>query len=94
MSEAVSGIDHQAVQLVKAAVARAVEVDGFVALGSEGQVHRAVDMLRSARADQMLLGTVERISCAMTEMSHLRRQGRVNAYASRLLRLKKAGEAL
>jgi hypothetical protein len=87
-------VEAQAAFLVKRALLRAVEQDGFVTHASEGQVHKAVDLLRNTRADPSLLCTVEAISCTLLKMRQLHQEGRVNLYASQLLRLRSAAHAL
>jgi len=54
------------------------------------QLHRAIDLLRAGQGDPIRLATVEKMSCVMHPMPHLLRQGRVNAYASAVLKLRRA----
>lgn len=85
--------DH-AISLLKGAVERAATLDGVVAGKVEAQVHRAIDLLRSTSADAELRFRFEQVSCLLFEMSHLLRQGQVNAYSSKMLRLKRAAELI
>lgn len=85
--------DH-AVELLRDAVAGATHSDGIIAGKVEAQVHNAIDFLRGAGADVALILKFEQASCLLYEMNHLRRQGRVNAYASKLLRLRRTVELI
>jgi hypothetical protein len=94
MQDATDAVAAKAVEIAKATLKRAIATDGLIPFAAETQVHRAVDLLRSANADAGLLRAFESTSCAMAEMRHLHRQGRVNHYASRLLRLRRAVDAM
>jgi hypothetical protein len=94
MNDVTDTLAATAVEIAKATLRRAVATDSVIPFAAETQVHRAVDLLRSANADPALLRTFESTSCAMAEMRHLHRQGRVNHYASRLLRLRRAVDAM
>jgi hypothetical protein len=87
-------VEDQAAFLVKNAMLRAVEQDWVVTPASEAQVHKAADLLRSTKADPTLLSKIEAISCTLLKMKHLQQQGRVNLYASQLLRLRSVANAL
>jgi len=79
---------------VRAALLWAIEQDGVITPKSEAQVHKALDLLRRAEGDPALIAKMEAMSCTIMQMGHLRREGRVNAYASQLLRLRRAAYAL
>lgn len=87
-------VRERAIALMKSALAEAARRGGVLVPRAEAQVHQAVDLLRSSQADRDLLAAAERLSCAMMEMNHYRRQGRVNAYASKLIRVRKTCEGL
>ena len=87
-------IRAQAVALMKDAWAQVARQGDLVVPRNEAQVHEAVDLLRVSRADCDLLRTAEFLSCAMTQMRHYRRQGRINAYTSKLIRARKACDAM
>jgi hypothetical protein len=89
-----SAVRERAIALMKSALAEASRRGDVVVPRAEAQVHEAVDLLRMSQADRDLLATAESVSCVMMEMSHYRRQGRINAYASKLIRVRKACEAL
>jgi len=59
----------------------------------ETQVHNALDMLRAAPSDPVLVRRFESMSCTLAELDVYRRQGRVNAYASALRRLERTARA-
>jgi hypothetical protein len=84
----------EAAALVGQAIVRAVEQDGVVSFKHETQVHKLIDLMRSTKAAPELLARLEGISCSLAQLPHLLRDGRVNLYASRVLRLKKAALAL
>jgi len=87
-------IRAQAVALMKGALAQVACQGDVVVARNEAQVHEAVDLLRLSRVDGELLKTAEFVSCVMMEMRHYRRQGRINAYTSKLIRMRRACEAL
>jgi hypothetical protein len=87
-------VGPQAAVIVRLALAEAIEECGMLTPRTHAQVHRAVDLLRDTKADPALLTKIEAMSCTMATMSHLHRQGRVNAYASALLQLRSAASAL
>lgn len=87
-------VRQQATALIKDAMSHAGRHDGLALPRSEAQVHRAIDLLRATSVDNALLAAAESLSCTMREMDQLLRQGRVNAYDSRALRVKKLFEAL
>ena len=61
-------IRAQAVALMKDAWAQVARQGDLVVPRNEAQVHEAVDLLRTSRADGDLLRTAEFLSCAMTQM--------------------------
>ena len=71
-----------------------IEHDGAIAPGELAQVHRTIDELRAAKVDPAALSRMESISCILWSLPLFRRQGRVNAHASALLRLRRAASAL
>lgn len=83
-----------AVTLIKDAVTLAGRRDGLALPRVESKVHKAIDLLRGTSADAKLLAIAESLSCAMREMAELLREGRVNAYDSRALRVRKLFDAL
>jgi hypothetical protein len=87
-------VGHQAAVMVRLALAEAIEECGMLTPQTHAQVHRAVDLLRYTRADPTLLSKIEDMSCTMARMARLHRQGRVNAYASALLQLRRAACSL
>ena len=60
----------------------------------DAQIHRAVDMLRANPSDAELLAVAEWLSCAMAHLCNFRRQGLVNAYQSKLLRIRRTCQGL
>jgi hypothetical protein len=88
------GSEQVAAWRARAELLRAVEEEGYVTPHGDTAVHNALDLARGAGADPMLLRRLEAISCAIAWMRYLRAQGRVNAYASQLLRLRAAARAL
>ena len=92
MSEEQFAARERAIALMKSALS--IRQDDLVIPNMEARVHEAVDLLRISQADNDLLGTAQFVSCRLMEMRHYRRQGRVNAYASKLVRLRKACESL
>jgi len=94
MSHGRSAVRQRAIALMKSALAETSRRGDVVVPRAEAQVHEAVDLLRTSQGDRDLLATAESVSCFMMEMSHYRRQGRVNAYASKLIRVRKTCEAL
>ncbi len=89
-----SNADDQAATLVKQALIRSVAQDGIVTPKHEAQVHKAIDLLRATRGDPALLSRFEAMSCTLAQMRLYLHQGRVNAYASALLRLRSAANAI
>ena len=87
-------VGQQAAVIVRLALAEAIEDCGMLTPQTHAQVHRAVDLLRYSRGDPALLSKIEAMSCTMARMGRLHRQGRVNAYASALLQLRRAACAL
>ncbi len=85
---------EQAVALVRTALADAVDPQSFIGPRADALVQRAIHLLRKTQEDPDALHRLEQISCTLMEMSYLRRQGRVNAYASRLLRLRRSAQQL
>jgi hypothetical protein len=84
----------RAAALVRAAIAAAVERGGDATPAIEAQVQQALDLLRAGpRAGEALI-RIEAISCTLARMQHARREGRVNAHASALLRLRNAAQRL
>lgn len=94
ISDEAESLNEPIVQVVKKAVLRSIEREGLITPAVEAKVHRAVDLLHLARADEAPLRTVESISCTLHEMRQWLIEGRVNAYASGLLRLRRTVEAL
>lgn len=87
-------VREKAVALIKDAMGLAGRREGLALPRSEAQVHKAIDLLRARPVDVELLAAAESLSCTMREMDQLLRQGRVNAYDSRALRVRKLFEAL
>ncbi len=87
-----NGVDD--LQSVRESLLAIIEREGAVVLGQVAQVHRTIDMLRVERADPAMLLRMETISCILWSLPLFRRQGRVNAHASALLRLRRAASAL
>jgi hypothetical protein len=79
----------RALDLMKGAFQQVASRDGLVTPRCEAQVQQAVDLLRCSRADPALLKSAEFLSCAMFEMGGFLRQGRVNAYVSKAVRVRK-----
>ena len=94
MSDEQSVMRERAISLMQGALAKAALNGDLVVPSVEAQVHEAIDLLRISRADDALLGTAQFVSCGLMEMRHYRRQGRVNAYASKLMRVRKACASL
>ena len=80
--------------VVKKAILRSIERDGFITPAAEAQVQRAVDLLKLEKCDPQHREQVEHISCTLREMHQWLLDGRVNAYASALLRLRRRVQAL
>lgn len=87
-------ISQQALDLVRVAIAGAADFGTVIEPRAEAQVQRAIHLLRGSQANADILHRVEQISCTLMEMSYLLRQGRVNAYESRRLRLKRVAQQL
>ena len=87
---AASIIKDQAIRIMEGALNQLEERGGLVSVRSEAQVQKAVDLLRFSQVDSTLLRTAEFLSCAMFEMNGFLRQGRVNAYQSKALRVRNA----
>jgi len=60
----------------------------------EAEVHRALDLLHREGEDGERLRKIEDISCRLHHMRACLRSGRVNAYASNMLRLRRLVESL
>ncbi len=90
----IHAVRQQAISLIGDALGLAGRHDGLALPRSEAQVHKAIDLLRSEGDDCALLAAAETLSCEMREMAQLLREGRVNAYDSRALRVRKLFEAL
>ena len=94
MSEVAADIiKEQALHLMKSALTQVEARGGVLTNSAESQVRKAVDLLRCSQVDATLLRTAEFLSCAMFEMNGFLRQGRVNAYQSKALRVRNAFEA-
>ena len=85
---------REAAVLLKEALLKEVEREGAITLATECKVQWAIPLLRSGHGDAHSLSRAEAISCAIARMQVARREGRVNAYASTLLRLRRAAQAL
>jgi hypothetical protein len=94
MSDERTAAREQAITLIQGAFAKAAHHGDLLVPSMEAQVHRAIDLLRTSQADDALLGTAQFVSCGLMQMRHYRRQGRVNAYASKLMRVRKACASL
>ena len=81
-------------QSVRDSLFAIVEQEGAMPPGQLAQVHRTIDTLRVGRTDPATLSRMENISCILWSLPLFRRQGRVNAHASALLRLRRAASAL
>jgi hypothetical protein len=82
------------VDLVRRTILSAVEQDKPMSPAADAQVQRAIDLLRFCPGTSDTLSRLETISCALVKMHQAQRDGRVNAYASTLLRISRAAEAL
>ncbi len=82
-----------ALAVVKKAVLRGIERDGRITPAVEAQVHRAVDLLRLIKAADEPLRRIEGVSCLLHQMHKSLLDGRCNAYASSLLRLRRSVDA-
>ena len=71
-----------------------IERDGAMAPGQVAQIHRTIDLMRTSPTDPGTLSRMETISCILWSLPLFRRQGRVNAHASALLRLRRAVSGL
>jgi len=85
---------EEIVASVKANLLRDLESGGHIPPAYAVQLHRAIDLLRAARAEPVRVARIETISCLMHPMPLMLRQGRVNAYASTLQRLRRAADQL
>ncbi|MFN3944707.1 MAG: hypothetical protein ACK4K7_07245 [Allosphingosinicella sp.] len=95
MAQALSSFDltDAAAAAAKASLLRAAR-EGVVGAAAEAQVHRALDLLRGATRDTERLRRLGAISCALARLHLYRRQGRINACASTMLRLQRDAQAL
>lgn len=85
---------RRAIEELKGSIARAGTVETVPAGHLEAKVHRTIHLLREAGGEMDLIMKFEQVSCLLREMSHQLGQGRVNAYASGLLRLRRAAERI
>ena len=91
MSEVAADIiKERALHLMRSALRQVEERGGVLTNSAESKVREAVDLLRFSQVDSTLLRTAEFLSCAMFEMNGFLRQGRVNAYQSKALRVRNA----
>lgn len=87
-----NGVDD--LQSVRDSLFTIIEQDGAMPPGQLAQVHRTIDTLRVGRTDPATLSRMENISCILWSLPLFRRDGRVNAHASALLKLRRAASAL
>jgi hypothetical protein len=85
---------EQAAMDLKLALLHSIEQDGLVRPVHESRLHKAIDLLRANGADPARLRRLESMSCTFAQMRHFLRQGRVNAHASALLRLRRDAGAI
>jgi hypothetical protein len=85
---------EQIVAAVKTGLLRDIESGRAVSAAHFAQIHRAIDLMRASEAAPDRLACVERVSCLMHPIPLLLRQGRVNAYASAMLKLRRAAAGL
>ena len=74
-------------------VVSAIEGDGPILPVHEARLHLAIDLLRTSGADPDASARAEALSCIMRPLPTYLRQGRVNAYASARLRLRRTARA-
>ena len=86
--------EEQAAELVRGPLLSAIEQQLARPTDIEARIHRALDLLRGPGADPALRARLELISCALFQMNQLKRDGRVNHYASQLLRLRSVARSL
>ena len=89
-----AALSEQAAQVAKLSILRAIETQGHLTAENEARVQRALDLLRAAGAPPEKRRQLETISCTLETLHGALIEGRVNFYASALLRLRKAAEAL
>jgi hypothetical protein len=87
-------LGEQAAQVAKLSILRAIDANGHLTAENEARVQRALDLLRAAGAPPERKRQLEAISCTLETLHGALMEGRVNFYASALLRLRKAAEAL
>jgi hypothetical protein len=90
-SDQVTGSAARALGALGAALDSALSPPGgAITLGTETQVHNALDLLRSARGEPGVVAQLEELAATLRIMMEAKRQGRVNLYASKLARLRRA----
>jgi hypothetical protein len=76
--------------LALAMVDRAIsEAEAGITAATETQLQNALHALRAMSGDPALVGRVERAAATMRLMAAAKREGRVNFYQSKLLRLRR-----
>lgn len=79
---------------VKTTLVGALERQDFLRPAVELRVQRAVDLLRTDRSDAAALAQMELLSCLIRKVHVAMLGGRINAYESGLLRLRRTVERL
>jgi hypothetical protein len=90
-----AGAVRQTVQEVRGSLLQAIDSQTPIpSPGQQNQVHLMIDLLRASCADAETLRRGETISCILHTLPRYRREGRVNAHDSAMLRLRRAADAL
>jgi len=89
-----AGSADPAIDLLKRTLIAALQRDEIVPPAHETRVHAAIDLLSVPGHSDAERAKVEAISLFLHKMRMFMREGRVNAYASTRLRLRRAVEGL